>query len=136
MTILEQLRRDEGLRLIAYKDTLGKVTIGYGRCLDTEGITRDEAEFLLHNDVIAKSEELARALPWVAQLDDARRGVLQNLTFNIGLHGLLEFRNTLALIQAGKYADAADALLKSKWAEQVGARAHRLALQMSTGQWV
>src|SRR5206468_3527500 len=98
MTIVEQLKRDEGLRLTAYKDSLGKVTIGYGRCLETEGITRDEAEFLLHNDVIAKSEELVRALPWVAQLDDARRGVLTNMTFNIGVHGVCAFKNTLALI--------------------------------------
>jgi lysozyme len=135
MTLLDQIRRDEGLRLTAYKDSLGKVTIGYGRCLETEGITRDEAEYLLHNDVLRVCAALDAALPWMRNLDDARRAVLQNMGFNMGLAGLLGFRNTLALIQAGEYDKAADAMLQSKWAEQVGARAQRLALQMRTGQW-
>jgi lysozyme len=136
MTIIEQLKRDEGLRLTAYKDSLGKVTIGYGRCLETEGITRDEAEFLLHNDVIAKSAELAAALPWTQQLDDARRAVLQNMSFNIGVHGVCEFRHMLAALQAGDYEKAADEMASSLWAKQVGARADRLEKQMRSGQWM
>jgi lysozyme len=136
MTIVDQLKRDEGLRLTAYKDSLGKTTIGYGRCLETEGITRDEAEYLLHNDVLRVCAALDAALPWMRNLDDARRAVLQNMGFNMGLAGLLGFRNTLALIQAGEYDKAADAMLQSRWAEQVGARAQRLSQQMRTGQWV
>lgn len=133
--ILDQLKRDEGLRLKPYKDSVDKLTIGYGRNLDDEGISRDEAEYMLHNDVIQHGADLAAHLPWTNSLDAARRGVLLNMAFNMGVAGLMQFRNTLALIQAGNYAEAAEEMLKSRWAEQVGPRAHRLAEQMRSGVW-
>jgi len=56
------------------------------------------------------------------------------MAFNLGTKGLMKFKNTLALIQAGKFDDAAHAMLASKWASQVGIRATRLARQMQTGE--
>jgi len=135
MGIFDQLKRDEGLRLKPYKDSVGKLTIGYGRNLDDKGISQAEAEQMLHDDVRDTAAALQRALPWSAGLDDARLGVLLNMAFNMGVQALILFRNTLALIQAGDYDKAADEMLKSKWAAQVGPRAHRLALQMRSGEW-
>lgn len=135
MTILDQLKRDEGLRLNPYKDSVGKVTIGYGRNLDDVGISQYEAEILLQHDLINASLALKTALPWTDGLDDVRRGVLLNMSFNMGIHSLLEFKNTLALIQSGDFDKAADAMLESKWAEQTGARAQRLSVQMRSGEW-
>lgn len=135
MTIDDQLRRDEGLRLQPYRDSVNKWTIGYGRNLSDVGISKDEAEYLLANDITEAKLKLGQTLPWTSQLDDARLGVLLNMVFNMGIAGLMSFKQTLMLIQGGNFDAAADEMLKSKWAQQVGARAHRLALQLKTGVW-
>jgi lysozyme len=136
MDITTQLIRDEGERLKPYKDTVCKLTIGVGRNLTDVGISHDESMLLLKNDIIKATAQLLARLPWVAQLDEARRGVLVNMTFNMGVDGLLQFKQTLAHIQAGQWNDAAADMLNSKWAQQVGDRAKRLAQQLITGQWM
>lgn len=65
-----------------------------------------------------------------------RLAVLENMTFNLGIAGLLKFKRTLTMIQAENYDGAAQAMLESKWADQVGARAQRLSQQLATGEWV
>jgi lysozyme len=131
--LIRELVRDEDLRTKPYRCTAGKLTIGIGRNLDDVGISTDEAYFLARNDVVKVVAELGRELPWWKDLDETRQRVLANMAFNLGIHGLLGFKNTLALIQAGKYLEAAQAMLSSKWAKQVGPRAERLALMMRDG---
>lgn len=135
MTLRDQLMRDEGLRLMPYTDPVGRLTIGYGRNLTDTGIRFSEAEFMLANDMQSAETALASALPWTARLDDVRRAVFVNMLFNLGPGGLLSFRRMLAAAKAGYYARAAIEMLNSTWAEQVGDRAVRLALQMRTGEW-
>jgi lysozyme len=129
-----QLRLHEGERLKPYRCTAGKLTIGVGRNLEDRGITREESAVLLANDIAAEERELLRALPWVATLDEVRQRVLLDMSFNLGIVGLLGFKNTLAIIQAGDYQRAAAMMLDSKWATQVGARAERLSRMMATGK--
>ena len=128
------LVRHEGLRLKTYRCTAGKLTIGVGRNLDDVGISEAEAMVLLEGDIDAVIKGLDYALPWWTSLDDARREVLANMAFNLGLKTLLTFKNTLAAIQAGRYKEAAERMLQSKWASQVGNRAKELAAQMETGK--
>ena len=134
-----QLRRDEGTKAAAYNDSLGFLTIGVGRLIDSRkpgsGLRPDEIDYLLRNDINDRTQALTKALPWFSALDDARRGVLINMAFQLGTAGLLGFKSTLALAAAGKYAEAAEQMLKSKWAAQTPARAKRLAEQMKTGEW-
>lgn len=142
--LVEQLKKDEGLRLKAYKDTVGVWTIGYGHTGPEvkRGLTwtREKAEAVLVEDVLDHNAKLAAALPWVGGLDPVRRRVLQNMAFNLGIgsaatgKGLLGFKNTLEFVRTGQYDKAADGMLASKWARQVGNRAVRLAKQMRTGQ--
>lgn len=129
-----QLRLHEGERLKPYRCTAGKLTIGVGRNLDDRGITAEESAYLLANDIAREERELLRALPWVGQLDEVRQRVLLDMTFNMGLGGVLQFKNTLATIKAGDYAKAAAMMLDSKWATQVGQRAERLSQMMATGK--
>jgi len=136
MNLLAQLKRDEGLRLTAYRDTVGKLTIGYGRNLDDNGITQSEADMMLINDIASHEDLVHQFLPWTDSLDEVRRAVLVNMAFNVGVHSLLGFKQTLQAIHDGDYAAAAAMMLQSKWAEQVGPRAYRLSRQMETGQWV
>lgn len=136
--IVEQLRRDEGVVPHAYKDSLGYLTIGVGFLIDKKKgrIPEPVIDFWLQYEIREKRSELIASLPWFTKLDDARQGVLLNMAFNLGTTGLLTFKETLALVESGKYSDAAKELLNSRWATQVGKRADRLSRQMQTGQWV
>lgn len=133
--LIAQLKIDEGLRLTAYKDTVGVWTVGYGHAHVAPGTvwTREKAEQQLIEDVREHNAKLAKALPWIATLDPVRRRVLQNMAFNLGIAGLLGFKNTLEYVRTGQYEEAARGMLASKWARQVGNRAVRLAKQMRTG---
>ena len=131
--LLAELRRDEGLRLKPYRCTAGKLTIGVGRNLDDVGISEAEADLLLRNDVARSMADLDEAIPWWRSLTEARQRVLVNMAFNLGATGLLGFRNTLAAIESGNYVKAANGMLQSLWASQVGERAVRLARMMVTG---
>lgn len=137
--LVRQLRGDEGERACVYRDHLGFQTIGVGRLVDKRkkgaGLRPHEIAFLLNNDIDERIDELTRRLPWFQNLDDARRGVLLNMSFQMGVDGLLEFERTLALVRDGKYDLAAHAMLQSLWAQQTPARAQRMAEQMRSGQW-
>jgi len=128
-----QLTRDEGLKLKPYLDTTGHWTIGVGRNLTTVGISAVESDFMLTNDIQRVQMDLNRALPWWIGLSDNRQLVLANLTFNIGINGVLGFKNMLAACQSGDFKTASEQMLVSRWAEQVGDRAQRLALLMEKG---
>ena len=131
-----QLIRHEGLRLTTYQDSLGYWTIGVGRLIDARkggGITEDEADYLLSHDVVKVMGGLDGALPWWTGLSEVRQRALADMCFNLGLAGLLKFKNTLAAVRRGDYPAAAEGMLASKWAGQVGIRAKRLAKMMETG---
>lgn len=132
--MIRQLRLHEGERLKPYRCTAGKLTIGVGRNLEDRGITAAESAMLLGNDIDGHWRELVKALPWVTQLDEVRARVLLDMAFNLGLAGLLGFKNTLATIRAGDYGKTAALMLDSQWAKQVGGRAQRLSRMMSTGR--
>lgn len=127
MNIKDDLRRDEGLRLYPYKDSVGKWSIGYGRNLSDNGITPEEAEILLAHDVYAAEKGLDAALPWWKELDSLRRRALLNMAFNMGIPKLLGFVKMLDALKRRDFETAAKEALDSKWAGQVGSRAERIA---------
>lgn len=133
---LDQLTRHEGFRRSAYQDSKGYWTIGIGRMIDKRlngGITEEEAQYLLLNDLDRCAADLDSKFPWWKSLSDNRRYVLLNMCFNLGISKLLGFKNTLAMIQRGDYKGAARGMLNSLWAKQVGDRAKELAKQMEQG---
>ena len=133
--IKEQLVRHEGLRLKPYRCTAGKLTIGIGRNLDDCGISQTEAYVLLENDIHICEKQLLEEIPEIYNaLDEVRKSVLLNMCFNLGIGGLLEFNNTLAFIAAGDWERAANGMLASKWAKQVGRRAIELSELMRKGK--
>jgi len=138
MTLIEQLRREEGSVRHAYKDSLGLWTIGVGRLIDESrggGLSQDEIDYLLANDIKAKTTEVLAALPWVSRLSEQRQAVIIGMAFQMGTKGLLAFKHTLGSIEDGQYAEAAKGMLDSGWAKQTPARARRLAQQMETDTW-
>lgn len=132
--LIPDLKRDEGLRLRAYRDTVGVWTVGYGHAHvapDTVW-TLAQADAALETDVLKAEVFLDRELPWWRTLSDLRQDVLVNQCFNMGIDTLLTFTTYLGLVKAADYAAAAEDVLTTKWAKQVGARATRLAEQMRT----
>jgi len=133
--IKAQLVRHEGLRLKPYRCTAGKLTIGIGRNLDDRGISQKEAYAMLERDIQDCEQWLIDEIPEVYnKLDEVRQSVLLNMCFNLGIKGLLEFKNTLSFIGAGDWERAANNMLASKWAKQVGMRAIELSEMMRKGQ--
>ena len=135
MDIVTQLKRDEGFSLRLYNDSVGKITIGYGRNIQDNGISADEAELMLKNDINIAITSLSHLLPWFAKLDDVRKGVLTNMVFNMGMPRMLSFHKMLTFLEDGNFESASKEMIDSKWATQVGGRAKRLATQMQTGEW-
>lgn len=135
---VDQIKRHEGLVLHAYKDSLGYLTIGYGRLVDKAkhgGISEAEAEYLLQNDVSSVLSVLHRNITFFDSLCIPRQAVLLNMAFQMGITGLLKFKKTLSLIEMGDFDGAADGMLKSLWAKQTPNRAAEMAQQMRSGQW-
>jgi lysozyme len=123
----DDLARDELLRLKPYKCTAGYLTIGYGRNLEGNGITREEADAMLDHDIRSVSKDLDKNIPWWRQMPEpAQRGLI-NMAFNLGWPRLKLFANMLAALKSGNYFEAAQHALDSKWSFQVGDRATRIA---------
>lgn len=122
--IADLIKRHEGLRLKPYRDSVGKLTIGYGRNLEDVGITEEEADILRDHDIARVVKGLDEALPWWRGLDATKQNALMDMAFNLGIRGLLGFTKMLAALRRGDWDAAADEALDSKWARQVGQRAH------------
>ena len=130
--LIENLKRHEGLRLKPYLCPEGKITIGFGRNLEDMGISEKEAEMLLMSDIERCYQELD-VFSWFHDLDQVRQEAMVNMLFNLGLPTFLEFKRTLKFMAEGAYSQAADEMLDSKWANQVGDRAKELAYMVDTG---
>lgn len=136
--LIKQLRDEEGEVLSAYQDHLGFWTIGVGHLIDKRkggGISAYISAMLLEDDIADKAGDLDKSLPWWRDLNDARQAVLLGMAFQMGINGLLGFKNTLAMVKSGNYAGAANRMLNSLWAKQTPARAKRMSEQMRTGEW-
>lgn len=130
-----RLSEDEGKRSKPYRCTAGKLTIGVGRNLDDRGVREDEIALMFNNDVLEAIGDCRRLFRSFDALNDVRKEVVVNMMFNLGYTRLAGFKKFLAAVQAGKWSDASREMLDSKWADQVGRRADRLANAMRKGVW-
>ena len=128
-----QLRIDEGVRDKPYHCSAGKLTIGVGRNLDDKGLKADEIALMLDNDILDAERDARALFPSFDTLSVNRRAVLVNMAFNVGRDRLAGFKKFRAAVEAGEFYKAADEMLDSQWAKQVGLRAARLSMQMREG---
>lgn len=115
----------EGLSLTMYTDTTGHWTIGYGRNIQNNGITKAEAEAMLDHDLETAIVQCQKSFPWFNGADGPRQQVIAELMFEMGPKTLGEFTHMLAAVAAGTYDLAASELLRSTWASQVGSTRSR-----------
>lgn len=150
--IIQRLVVNESLRLKPYRCTEGKLTIGVGRCVDTnpltdeevcyighncreKSITEEQAIYLLKHDVEGVKNNLDKRLPWWRKLDDERKYALIDMGFQLGISGLCKFKNMLAAMASGDFEKASKECLNSAYAKQTPARAERIARLIKTGEW-
>ena len=129
-----QLKIDEGFRPTEYTDTRCFATIGYGTRIKTgsfpRGISEDTANVLMNN-ALSDNRKRLWAFEWFRDLSPARQDIIENMAYNLGISGLLTFKNMIASLSDGNYGSAALDMLASEWRQQVGPRALRLAHGMA-----
>lgn len=130
--LIEQLKKHEGIRLKPYKCTAGKLTIGVGRNIEDRGISEDEAEYMLQNDIDICMHELSKNLPFFYGIPEVAQIVLIDMCFNMGMPRLLKFKKTLNYIADQDFKLASVEMLDSNWAGQVGIRANYLSNQLAS----
>lgn len=140
MSILKnQLIRHEKLRLRPYRCPAGKLTIGVGRNIEDNGIRMEEAMIMLDNDIkdaMSDVEALFKEFKVESSMvNTARFHALTNVAFNIGRKSLRGFRRMWSAIADRDWGRAADELLDSKYAREVGDRADELSKQLRTGEY-
>ena len=136
--LIEMLKRHEGVESHAYKCSENKITIGVGRNVDKSGglgLSDDEVDYLLQNDIDRVSGELDSEYEWFAGLDDVRQDAMIDISFNLGQTRLRAFKNALASLAKGDWRAAADEFMDSRWSGQVGNRAKELTEMIRTGQY-
>ena len=141
----KMLEEHEGKRDYAYMDMNGKWHIGIGRNIDADGglgLSEDEIDMLLDNDIVRIMRELAAEFKWFAKLDEVRADALIQISFNLGHTRLRKFVKALgameSAIQLGDdtyFQIAKIEFLDSLWSTQVGKRAVTLATMIETGKY-
>ena len=136
--LIQQLRVHEGVEPFGYFCTSMKLTVGVGRCIDKDGgigLSEDEIDYLLNNDIYRCRKELSETFNWFDDLDEVRQDAIVNLHFNLGLTRLLGFKKALAFMESGDYMLAAEEFLDSQWRNQVGNRAIEVTDMIRDGEY-
>lgn len=129
-----QLVYFEGERVRPYTDTKGKITIGIGWNLTDNGLPLDLVDELYLRSVLSAEAALDRLWPWWRKLDPVRGRAMTNLMFNMGPSVFAQFMTFSGAMFHGLWDDAADALQKSHWIEQVGRRGPAIVAMVRTGK--
>lgn len=132
LDVEKQIKHDEALRLKPYKDTMNKTTIGWGRNLQDNGISVEEAQFLFDNDMKRCRKDLSQ-YAWYQIQPTPVKDALLNMCFNLGINKLTGFRKMITALINRDYTTAAIEALDSLWAKQVGQRAKDIAVQIREG---
>ena len=140
MNLKESIKIHEGFRDSVYLCPTGHPTVGYGfRVADlsadelalnagvVEPMSKEVAEKILDIKITKFKKQVYNALPWLTYAPMDIQDALCEMAYQMGVAGLLGFKNTLAMIKERKYTQAAENMLKSKWATQTPKRAREIA---------
>jgi lysozyme len=136
--LLEMLKRHEGVKSHVYLCSAGYETIGVGRNISKSGmgLSEDEVDYLLENDIVRVIKELSSEYPWFRGLDDVRKDAMIDISFNLGATRLRGFKRALAAMEVADYTTAAKEFLDSKWSRDVKGRATELCYMVETGNYL
>ena len=131
--LISQLKKHEDLSLTPYVCSEGYLTIGVGRNLDTRGITEEEANALLQNDIKECYDDLIKNLPFFFCFTDNRKIALVDMRFNLGHKGFFSFKKMIKALSKRHFQEAASEMMDSKWFHQVNDRAKTLIDMVKNG---
>jgi lysozyme len=141
--LMKELIMDEGYKYEIYLDHLGYPTLGVGHLITEKDeehgqevgtVVHDERiKECLQNDIDIVCKELDEKMSWWRGLNDNRRRVMANMCFNLGYPRLSGFKNFLSAMKDENWEKAAEEMMDSKWATQVGDRAKRLRNRVLQG---
>lgn len=140
MTQREFTEKEEGKRYKVYKCSAGKNTIGIGWNIDANPLPQDIAKYLKENGKLLDEHvdrlwaiSIGRAISDCKKLfpnydlfSPNRKIALTDFVFQVGLTTAREFKNTIKAINEGKWQEACNRMMKSKWFNQVRNRAQRV----------
>lgn len=126
INVVDLIKRHEGFRSEMYTDTTGHSTIGYGFNLEAIKLPRAVAELWLAFE-LEKLQDKLNDYNWFNDLDHERQAVITDMAYNLGLAGLLEFKQMIEALRNNNYDKASIEMLDSRWATQVGRRATELS---------
>ena len=136
--LIKMLKVHEGVETYAYKCSENKTTIGVGRNVDKAGglgLSDDEVDYLLQNDIDRVILELDSEYDWFSDLDDVRQDAMVDISFNLGQTRLRAFKKALSAMSEGDWDEAADQFMDSRWSDQVGIRAKNLTNMIRSGTY-
>lgn len=131
--LIDHLRAEEGCERSVYKDHRGYSTIGVGHLVDKRlnaGLSDNIINIILEEDLGNVFDELDAHVPWWREMPNGPKLALAAMCFQMGWPRLSKFKKTLAFLEAGDYASAADEALDSSWKMQTPERAERVAQMM------
>ena len=137
--LLEMLKRHEGVEHHIYRCSAGFWTLGVGRNVDPQGglgLSDDEVDYLLQNDIERVIKELSAEYRWFNSLDDVRKDAMIDISFNLGATRLRGFKRALAAMEVADYKMAAKEFLDSKWSRDVKGRATELCYMIEMGSYL
>lgn len=124
--LIDDIKQEEGFKGTVYKCTEGFDTIGYGTRLP---LSEKEAEMILEYRLNILKSNLSSSL-YMLDIDKKAWDILYNMVYQMGVKGVLNFKNMIKALEAKDYKRAGDEMLDSKWAKQTPARANRLSKAM------
>lgn len=134
IALFKELEEDEGRVPYAYQDHKGYWTAGVGFLIDkAKGgrIPEPVIDFWLQYLVEEREKQLDQYIPWWRKLSDARQRALIQMSYQLGVSGLLGFPKMLKALQEGNWGEAYRQALDSKWArEDTPERAQKVAAML------
>jgi len=136
-SLVDMLKRHEGIKSKVYLCSKGYETIGVGRNISKTGmgISEIEIDFLLTNDLLRIRRELRTEYPWFSKLDSIRQDALIDISFNLGQTVLRKFKKAMKAMSEENYELAADEFMDSRWSKQVGNRAVEVTEMIRSGEY-
>ncbi len=145
MNISKMLEVEEGFRSKPYICSEGYPTIGIGWKIgrhnqslnDFENMTVCQATAYAQCDfmVAGITAQLSNRLSFFYDLNEARQCVLISMAYQMGINGLMKFKNMIDAIEEGCWTDAAHEGLDSRWSKQTPERAERQMKTLLHGTW-
>ena len=135
MNVVDLIKEHEGVRLYPYVCPAGFVTLGAGRNIETRGISEDESDYMLANDIRQCRGWLTATYSWFTALDEVRQAAMVDLIYNLGADGLAKFVKFLAAMGRSDWPKAGAELKNSDWFGQVGRRGPRVISMIERGLW-